>query len=567
MKRGKLGILLLTALFAAIVVLFGRNEIDMRDFPFSVIVASDGMIEELHSIKIGGERYIFFPSYAGREKAQIQINPNYQVYIDGQRISQHHPCTDFPANQELDLYFRYGEEETYETVTFLQSANVPTMYIDVKSGKMDYIHAEKGNKESGVMRLYSVDGQLENMVVVESIKGRGNSTWQWRDKKPYSLRLSTETDLLGMGLANRWILLANAFDASLLKNKIAYDLARDAGMPYSPDCQFVDLYLNGEYVGLYLLSERNEVHPERVDIPAESSFLVSWESEHRMITQEYPYVKTDRGTTVRIHQSAFPLEEVERMWKSVENAIFAEDGIDPLTGKHWEKLIDLDSWAMLFLIDEISGDYDGGSISKFFYYNENDGTGKIYAGPVWDKDDTFATGNWSVTPPNSIVASRRYGTMFHAIFEKEAFSSRVTELYQSVFLPLLKELYNSGVEEYADQISQAAKLNAKRWDLACAAEASLVVRDFLGERMAFLDAYWERKEDFCNVKFIDSYEGEVGEFAVRPGEYLPEIPQYEGYGWFIEGTDMLFDVSQPVYESAVIILNNLEEAESLVNVK
>lgn len=565
MKRGKLAIVLLTVLLIAAVVAYGTEDTAARDYPFSVILTSDGMKEELQCIKIEGESYVFFPSYAERENAQIHITSDYQVYIDGKRLSQNHPCTDFPTDQELELFYLYGNEEFYETVTFLHSANVPTMFIDVKSGKMDYIHAEKGNKESGAMRLYSADGQLENMTVIESMQGRGNSTWQWSYKKPYSLRLSSETDLLGMGLAERWILLANDFDTSQLKNKIAYDLARDAGMLYSPDCRFVDLYLNGEYVGLYLLSERNEVHPERVNIPAESSFLVSWESEQRLITQGYPYVKTEGGKAIRVHHSSFALEEVDAMWQSVENAIYAENGIDPVTGKSWDQLIDLDSWAMLFLLDEIAGDHDGGAISKFFYYNETDGTGKIYAGPVWDKDDSFANGHWAVSPFNSLVISRRHGSMIATLFEEEAFSSRVAELYQSIFLPLLNELYHSGVENYANQISQAAKLNEKRWGLGSAAEESLLIREFIGERRIFLEEYLGKKKEFCIVKVFDTNEGVNGEFAILPGAYLPEIPQYEGYGWFVVGTDTLFDVTQPVYENTILVLNALEAPASTIS--
>ena len=70
-----------------------------------------------------------------------------------------------------------------------------------------------------------------------------------------------------MGAAKKWILLANAFDASNINNKMAYDFAAKAGCAYTPECRWVDLYLNGAYTGLYLLSERNEVDSQRVDIP------------------------------------------------------------------------------------------------------------------------------------------------------------------------------------------------------------------------------------------------------------------------------------------------------------
>lgn len=331
----------------------------------------------------------------------------------------------------------------------------------------------------------------------------------------------------------------------------------------------MDLYLNGEYAGLYLLSERNEIHPNRVDIPEETSFLVSWEIEERLTAQGYPHVVTENGRAIRIHQSAFPAEEIRMMWESVFDAIYAEDGMDPATGKHWQELIDLDSWAMRFLMDEICADHDGGGISQFFYYDESDGTGKIYAGSIWDKDITFNSGHWQISAPNAIIVSEARNKngekldIFQTLFHKDVFYARMVELYQSVFVPLLTELCETGIEAYAGRISPAAGMDALRWSMGDTTGGYLVIRDFLEKRMEFLDAYWVRKETFYNVKF---YAGVSGEFAVRPGEYLPEIPKYAGCEWFLEGTDVVFDVSQPIYENATVVLKRLDETEETVSI-
>ena len=466
----------------------------------SVDVISEGGVERVNLWMGPGEMYyLFLPGYADLSQVQIRRNLLGPISVDYRSVTDGMDCGDLPLNEPVPLihdpYFGYQWNE----LTILQSGKLPALYIDVRSGNMDYIHAQKGNKEAGTMRLYTADGQLDSSAVIESLQGRGNSTWPWRDKKPYSMRLSAETDLLGMGKASRWVLLADAFDLSLLNNKMSYDLARNAGMAYTPEGQWVDVYLNGDFAGMYLLSERNEIHPNRVDIPQESSFLVSWEPEHRMIEQGYPHVTTAGGTALRVHQTAFPLDQIQTMWQSVENAISAEDSIDPVTGKHLQELIDLDSWAMLYLMDEISADYDGGLVSKYFYYNEQDGTGKIYAGPLWDKDDAYGTGHWAVTPPNCIVAGRSDRRIFSRLCGKEIFSSRVAQLYESAFVPPLKQLCDTGIEAYADQISQAARLHEIRWALGYTEEESRIKRDFLRARMEFLNAYWIEKEEFCHV--------------------------------------------------------------------
>ena len=555
-------LLFLTAAFAGIQEIACSEE-----HGISAEVRSDGGTEEIKLWMGHGEQYfLFLPGYADLSQVQLRRNVFGPVYLDYKKVSDLDIST-LPMNEPMELIVDSPLRYQWNELTIVQSSGIPTMYIDVESGNMDYIHAEKGNEEAGTMRLYREDGKLDAVAVVESLHGRGNSTWQWQEKKPYSLKLSSEENLLGMGEGSRWVLLADAFDLSSIKNKITYDLARDAGMEFTPECEWVELYLNGEYAGLYLLSERNEIHPNRVDIPAESSFLVAWESERRMADQGYPYVKTERGTAIRVHQSAFPLETIQKMWQSVENAIFAEDGIDPTTGKHWQELIDTDSWAKLFLIDEISADYDGGKISKFFYYQEVDGVGKIYGGPVWDKDDTYATGHWAITPPNCIVASRsrivngKEQRLFRGLYQHEAFSSRVAELYQRDFLPLLKDLYDTGIAEYADRIAQAAQVSEIRWKLGYTAEESTIIRDFLGERIAFFDAYWIKKEMFHHVKVMDTFEYSEGEFAVRPGDTIPVLPEYAPeageWGWFYAESKEPFDVTQPIWEDVELILSKV----------
>ena len=565
--RGKHTVIICFSVFLCLVAGFWaiRENAWSKPHSISAEVRSDGRVEEVKLWMSPSETYyLFVPGYADLSQVHIRRHVSGGLYLDDRKVTDAMVCSDFPLEEPLTLIHDGYFSDQWNKLTIVQSADVATMYIDVKSGTMDYIHGEKGNKESGTMRLYTAEGKLEAEAMVDSLQGRGNSTWQWREKKPYSLDLSSEEDLLGMGAASRWILLANSFDLSNIKNKMAYELAGNAGMPYTPDCQWVDLYLNGEYAGLYLLSERNEIHPNRVDIPAESSFLVAWESEHRMIEQGYPYVKTDRGTAIRIHHSAFDLEKVRRIWQSAENAIFAEDGIDPVTGKHYLELIDLDSWAKLYLMDEIPADHDGGRISKFFYYQETDGAGKIYAGPVWDKDSSLITGHWSILPPNCIVASRsdlvngQEMRIFHGLSRKEEFSSRVTELYESLFRPLLQELYDTGIAQYADRIAQAARVSELRWQYGYSEEESRIIRNFLGERMAFLDAYWLRKETFCQVRMYDAYDGSSGEFAIRPGEQIPCIPEHksntEPLEWYLYGTDEPFDITQPIWEDVALVL-------------
>ena len=144
-------------------------------------------------------------------------------------------------------------------------SELPVVYINTEGGqaitsKEKYIDAEliiQGNEtyNSKTTKLYN--GATE-------IRGRGNSTWG-QPKKPYRLKLDKKTDLLGMGKSKHWVLLANYLDESLQRNALAYNLSGSMGIEQMATV-FVDVVLNGDFVGNYQLCENIRVDPTRVDI-------------------------------------------------------------------------------------------------------------------------------------------------------------------------------------------------------------------------------------------------------------------------------------------------------------
>ena len=144
-------------------------------------------------------------------------------------------------------------------------STLPVLYINTENGapitsKETYIDAElivQGNEtyNSDTTTLYS--GATE-------IRGRGNSTWN-QPKRPYRLKLDKKTDLFGMGKSKHWVLLANYMDESLQRNTLAYNLSGAMGMEQMSTV-FVDVVLNGEFIGNYQLCENIRVDPTRVNI-------------------------------------------------------------------------------------------------------------------------------------------------------------------------------------------------------------------------------------------------------------------------------------------------------------
>ena len=565
MRYDKWLISILTAGFLAIILFFATREYAWDGkVGITAEITSDGETETISCWESAwGDYYLMLPGYADLSQTHLRTNTRNPVYLNDVLLQDGTSCETIVLGEQYTLCFNGSRE--YNLIV-LQSDGIPTMFIDTRSGSMENIHAEKGYEESGVLRIYMEDGQLHYAGILDSIKGRGNATWL-REKKPYSLQLHTQADLLHMGSAENWVLLANAYDETNLRNKLAYDLADAAGLAFTPEICWVDLYLNGEYAGLYMLCERNEVHVERVNISREGSFLVSMELPERLEAQAYPFVTTASGAAFRVHYADMDLGVLQRKLQSVENAILASDGVDPETGKGWADLIDVDSWVRKYLIEEILGNYDAGAVSQYFYLDGSDPMGRIYAGPAWDYDNILGNLQWQSQNPQALLAGRPHiatdtdTPWLYALCQKEPFAAQAKEMYQQTFRPLLSQFLQKEIAADADIIRTASSLNGWRWNMGTYEEKTEELRTFLTERTAFLDNMWICDAPYHTVQ-IHNGMGAWTCFAVKPGEHLMGLPEYDPdtyLGWFYFGTDTAFDITQPVYEDAVIVLKPVEE--------
>lgn len=553
----------MTGLLLALALWMGtQEERPERPQLFSVRLAGGETIRCWN--KEGEGSYLFLPGGTALESLTVIADPELELRLEDRPLES----GPFPAFAAVDgnyeISWRSGGGRESTRLTILRSENLPALFIDVDSGNMEYIHAKKGNQEAGSLRALSAEGAQMYAGAIKSIQGRGNTTWT-RGKKPYSLTLSGAADLLGMGQAERWVLLSNSMDISLIRNKLVYDFAEEIGLDYSPETRWVELYLNGEYAGQYLLTERNEVHPNRVAL-GQQHFLVSLELEERLRNQERPLYITQAHQVLRIHDNTLADGEMEAVLQQMENAILAEDGIDPVSGKSWEDCIDLDSWAKKYLIEEVFANFDGGTLSQFFYYDTS--LGKIYAGPVWDYD--LALGNndyWEDMGKQAFFGNRRqiteneYAEWFYALCKKEAFQSRVEALYETLFLPKLEALLETGLGTYDETIARSAGMNAIRWYLAeddYEIECRFL-RGFLKDRMGLLEKIWLKHEPYCTLQ-IRLEPRDYIRLILTPGEVPDWLPDPSSGAadrfvrWYYADTGEPFDKTRPIYEDTVVLV-------------
>ena len=136
-------------------------------------------------------------------------------------------------------------------------------------------------KETWLNCHISIDGKGEysNYSGTGRIRGRGNSSWLYYKKKPYKFKLDQKSKLLGLEKAKNWNLLSNYRDVTDMMNVLAFETARWMGLPNTNHSRFVEVFLNGDYVGVYQLTEKIEIHENRVNIDEVEGVLMSFDKD------------------------------------------------------------------------------------------------------------------------------------------------------------------------------------------------------------------------------------------------------------------------------------------------
>ena len=261
---------------------------------------------------------------------------------------------------------------------------------------------------NGYKSEYSDDVFKTKTYDLDYIKGRGNSTWG-NDKNPYKVKLNKKKDLFGMGENKHWILLANRFDNSLLRNKITYWLGDQLEMPYTPQLVPVDVVMNDVYYGSYFLCEQIRIDPARVaidDLEKDDMQNVITEPE---ITGGYLISMGSEddekgGNDIRTKRESFLLEKpefedytnttqleyIKKYMQKTENAIFGKDFKDA-KGVSYSKYLDVNAAIDYFWIQMFTLNGDAYLSNSTYLYKTRDsslgaGDGKLFWGPLWDFD-------------------------------------------------------------------------------------------------------------------------------------------------------------------------------------
>ena len=434
---------------------------------------------------ISDEYYFFLPSGADDKKVEILNTFSEDITIGDVVIAsyttaeiEYNTTDDFKVTiGGKDFTFRF-RKSTAEAAIYINNADADGNGTDLLS----YLTQDKENDAKATGAIVNKDGTVDN-TGIKKIKGRGNTTWD-KEKKPFNVTYEDAVSVDGMEATKKLSLLANYQDSSLMRNRLLYDLGNAVGLPFASDSKFVDLYMNGEYLGSYQLTQKVDTGKNNlVPIIKDETHL----NDDGTLKEEFPFlVEIDAGAGSNDYHTYSSkakcnltvkgpeldnddpyynevLKQVQTKFDAMYNAIIQNS--DNLS-----ELVDIDSLSKLILINELGKNWDVG-ISSFYltYMADEDGNYKFFGSPCWDYDNSLgnATGvkndlksmgvkdyeeptGWFTTYKlNSRGGSGKTGkyTLPGYAMKNETILQRMAEIWFEDFVPAIETFNSENITE------------------------------------------------------------------------------------------------------------------------
>ncbi len=493
-----------------------------------------------------GEYYLFLPSWA--EGCLIQTEGSGLQTVSGEG-SKSFSLPILSSGQSFRL-------EGGQTLTILTGSQIPSVYLTLKHD-LSHISSDQEQSDSGQALILSGDGETVYAGGLEKIKGRGNTSWE-QEKKPYNITLQDSVTLPGMTGQTTDYSLVSSSDLTFLRNRISNEMGELAGTG-SMACIRVSLYINNSFEGVYELYQR--ITPENMnltdleELTEQANPLRSEESLNQLTTgltlddwnqsitgKWWDYennpenitggyiLEADNAMRYSGEASGFILESgaymvakspaylseaqyqyISSYVQECENVMRESVGLNDYQAL--SAYIDIPSFVGKYLVEEVSKNIDCSSTSQYFYKDQD---GLLHAGPVWDYDWAYGVERIQeeidYMDPTGFSARDIPGSLiwWQLLYYNNAFYQDVVSLYESVLYPWLNELVETGLTQWAQELSASAVMDYVRWgrvsvggEASASSTATLMeaagqaymdqveqVRSFLSARKEFLYSEW-----------------------------------------------------------------------------
>lgn len=408
------------------------------------------------------------------------MEPERNRYHQHLEAAEKAPCTD------------HGEDVFCTHLPLMEITTdgpVPDPFVNTTDNT--WLSSKVRNYETVAATVRYFDSETENNHLTDDPVVKERALFRTRgassrifDKKNYLLKFTEEdmvtgldVPLSGMTPDNSWALHGPFLDKTLIRNYLCYNLAGEM-MEYAPNCRFCELFVNGEYMGLYLLVEKITYN--------ENGRINVTKTDPKLAVTSY-IIQVDRGATDELHsletfgsysylskpnysdrhgntEVLYPGDSLTQSqhdyitsdFSRFEKAIFSFDYNDPDRG--YRQYIDTQSFIDFFLINEFTLNYDAPYLSTYLY---KDVSGKLKM-CVWDFDAAFDYYQYSYISPETFLIQ---GTMwFKYLFKDKIFVDQVLERYIDLRQRFFNEEY---IFQYIDDtvayLGPAIERNYEKW--------------------------------------------------------------------------------------------------------
>ena len=413
-------------------------------------------------------------------------------------------------DEEILEYYDLGKFSTTLPVIYMNTMGQQILKENAIWGNIALLD---GNGEE--QSVFSVP----NSIYRATIKYRGASSYSQFDKKQYRIKFyknkkdsAKKVSLAGMGANSEWVLNGPYLDKTLIRNKLVYDLARELN-GWAPDTRFVELFVDGEYQGVYLAVEPVTNGESRLRLSefgllsGETAYIVSrdrsdTESEELKTwgktagyTNNSLYIGYPSKNKVTEKQKAYIQKDISEF----EQVLYGKNFSDKRFG--YQAYIDMDNWVDYFIINEFAMNYDAGNLSTYVYKELG---GKLQLA-VWDFNNGFD--NFQGSRKSTDILHTVKNSWIEKLWQDKNFRDRVCERYVQLRKTTLSEEHISEkIASYQEELGDAVDRNFKVWgysfseallagttkegtprDLGSYEEAMKQLTDTIRERLAYLD--------------------------------------------------------------------------------
>lgn len=407
-----------------------------------------------------------------------------------------------------DATIEYSPEKATELTAYFTPKSTGLPVITINTEGQAPINSLENYVNCEITLLDTEKGKSIGGQTAE-IKGRGNSTWTKFDKKPYKVKFEDKQNLFGYGKEKTWVLLADARDYSLVRNMLALNAGLSMSeLEYTSKGQSVELYLNGEYRGVYYLCEQIQVKDNRVNITQEDDgkdldndgrvdpdsigYLIemdAWAADGSNQSGIANYTKDgDVFVTINGGQKPFVIKDPEDVFFDEDGNFSAENAAPYLayvkeflqqchdamyaekTSENYAKLcelIDVKSFAQTYIIFDLFKNPDVNYSSVYYY---KDAGGKLVSAPIWDFDMaignvTHKEGNtgWQIFSDTTRLWTKERNYWFNQLLQYKEFAELVGQELKENADNLRASI--AADLAYARAHADAYKKNFEKWNL------------------------------------------------------------------------------------------------------